>query len=103
MVGLPYESMRSAFDTMHAFENLYRVYNDPSRRGDRNRTQYRLSSYPIVGDYLRSRDSERYLTDYMNQRGLSWDDVKYPSLLKGSTLGYRTFETSMKSLERLYR
>lgn len=102
MPGLPYEMLRSSFDSMHAFQNLYNVYTDPSKRGYRNRTDYRLSSYPIVGDYIRNRDSEKYITDYMNNRGLTWDDVKYPGLLKGSNLGYGTFKTSIKAVERLY-
>lgn len=102
MVGLPYESMRSAFDSMHAFQNLYNMYNDPSKKGERNRTEYRLSSYPIIGDYLRNRDAERYITDYMQNRNLTWADVKYPALLKGATVGYGTFKTSISSVKRLY-
>lgn len=102
MPGTPYQMLRSSMDSMHAFQNLYNVYNDPSKKGYRNQLEYRFSSYPIVGDYIRNRDAEKYLSDYMRNRNLTWDDVKYPGLLKGSTLGYNTYKTSIKAVKRLY-
>ena len=42
-----------------------------------------LAGLPIIGDLLRSRDNMRYMDDYMENTGLSWDDIKYPTRLQG--------------------
>lgn len=51
---------------------------------ERNRWQYEVSKFPIVGDYYRWRDLDAFFADYMRNRDLSWADMKYPSMAQGS-------------------
>lgn len=41
--------------------------------------QTTVAGLPIIGDIYRSYDNMRYMEDYINNRGLSWDDIKYPT------------------------
>jgi hypothetical protein len=61
-----------------------------------------IAGIPIIGDIYRSYDNMRYMEDYINNRGLSWDDIKYPTRTQGmqgfgSTLNYLS-----KNIYRLY-
>lgn len=66
--------------------------------------RYALSNYPFIGDLLRVYDTNQKTIDYMRNRGISWDDVKYPSLLGGGT--YSSIMSlpmdTMSSLEHMY-
>lgn len=53
-------------------------------KGDRNHWRYEMSGVPIFGDFIRAQDMHRSLYDYMENYGISWDEVKYPSLLPGA-------------------
>ena len=61
-----------------------------------------VAGLPIIGDIYRSYDNMRFMEDYLNNRGLSWDDIKYPTRTQGmqgfgSTLNYLS-----KNIYRLY-
>lgn len=45
--------------------------------------RYQLSRTPILGDFMRASDQEKYYRDYFRNTGLKWSDVKYPALLGG--------------------
>lgn len=69
----------------------------------RNWAGYIGSSMPILGDFIRSRDNWNYINDYLDNRGLSWSDVKYPSRVVGaSTSGYGLNFVS-SNIENLYK
>lgn len=72
--------------------------------GDIKETISMLSNVPLLGDYFRMSDQMQSTADYMENRGLSWDKVKYPALLnngQGSmTNGVRFIS---RNIERLYR
>lgn len=64
--------------------------------------QTTVAGLPIIGDIYRSYDNMRYMEDYINNRGLSWDDIKYPTRTQGmqgfgSALNYLS-----KNIYRLY-
>lgn len=64
--------------------------------------QTTVAGLPIIGDIYRSYDNMRYMEDYIRNRGLSWDDIKYPTRTQGmqgigSTLNYLS-----KNIYRLY-
>lgn len=69
-----------------------------------NQFRYGLSNVPFIGDLVRIYDANQSTNDYMRNRGISWDSVKYPSLLHGG--GYSSLMTlpsdMMSSMERLY-
>lgn len=66
--------------------------------------RYALSNYPFIGDLLRVYDTTQKMSDYMGNRGISWDDVKYPSLLRGGTYSSLMSLPSdtMFSVEKMY-
>lgn len=69
----------------------------------RNWAGYIASGLPVVGGFIRSRDNWNYINDYMENRGLSWSDVKYPSRVVGaSTSGYGLNFVS-SNIENLYK
>ena len=45
--------------------------------------RYQISRLPIVGDFYRASDQEKYYNDYLRNTRQTWDDVKYPALLGG--------------------
>lgn len=50
----------------------------------KNRYKYEVSSLPFVGSYYKWQDMSNYWQDYMDAKGLSWADVKYPTMMMGS-------------------
>ena len=89
------------------------VYEDPTAKalhqvfgsgGDpalRNQFLYFVSGIPIVGDLARSYDNWSYLNDYMENRGITWDQIKYPTRLGSSYSAVPSFVSS--NIKRLYR
>lgn len=68
-------------------------------------TRYELSALPGVGDFFRAMDQKKYWSDYFHNTGMSWDDVLYPSLMKGERAidaGMSAYRVS-RNLFRLYR
>jgi len=61
---------------------------------------------PFYGAYKHATDSMRYMDDYIRNRGLSWDNIKYPTMTVGwqgmQRLGSATVELS-KNILKLYR
>lgn len=60
------------------------------------------SGLPIVGGMFSTIDNARYYSDYMNNRGLAWHDVKYPARLNAGGYG-STLSFVSKNIEKLYR
>lgn len=68
----------------------------------RNQARYFASGLPGIGPIVKAQDNWNYINDYMSNRGLSWDDVKYASRLGNSgSGGILSFVSS--NIERLYR
>lgn len=67
--------------------------------------RYELSKAPVIGDFYRALDQKKYYSDYLRNRGMTWNDVKYPALLGGEGAigaGMSAFRVS-RNLFRLYR
>lgn len=90
------------------------VYEDPTAKalrqvfggeGDpalRNQARYFASGLPGIGPIIQAQDNWRYINDYMENRGLSWSDVRYASRLGNSGVGgIMSFVSS--NIERLYK
>lgn len=68
-----------------------------------SRTKFYFADFPIVGSIVRATDQSSYYSDYMSNRGLSWSDAKYPTLMRGSGgVGAGTNFVS-SNIEKLYR
>lgn len=63
------------------WNNHVRYWKDP---GFRNKFAYNMSGVPILGDLYRWEDNNRFWNDYMQNYGLDWSDVKYPTHLPGN-------------------
>lgn len=84
-----------------AVRNLMNIYDDMDGKY-RYMVKTTVAGIPIIGDIYRSYDNMRYMEDYLNNRGISWDDIKYPTRTQGmqgvgSTLNYLS-----KNIYRLY-
>ena len=77
---------------------------NPDYSDNLNQLRYGLSNLPYIGDVLRAYDNVQKTKDYLYNRGISWDDVKYPSLLNGGvTSSMATMPSEMLSaVEKLY-
>lgn len=62
-----------------------------------------MSSLPIFGSLYKGLDNMAYMEDYMDNRGLNWGDIKYPSRTVGAqgVAGAVSFVSS--NIERLYK
>lgn len=77
------------------------LYGSDTVSGWFNQAQYFATGLPIIGDILHSADNYRYISDYLDNRGMSWSDVKYPSRIPGQSYGsVLSFVSS--NIERLY-
>lgn len=63
--------------------SLFDERNDIIPKGLNNQLRLFLSGAPIVGGMVRSEDNWNYINDYLNNRGIDWSDVKYPSRTVG--------------------
>lgn len=61
-----------------------------------------VAGIPIIGDIYRSYDNMRYMEDYLNNRGISWDDIKYPTRTQGMQGVGSTVNYLSKNIYRLY-
>lgn len=72
-----------------------------------NRVKYELADLPVLGWYWRLQDNRRFIEDYLRNRGLTWDDIKYPTRVTGSGGFYSGVHGSMNFISnnvlRLYR
>lgn len=82
-------------------------YEDTTDRFLDGRQKYYFESFlgglPVIGAYFTARDKVRYMEDYMRNRGLSWDDIKYPTMTVGysGVSGLTNFVSN--NIARLYR
>lgn len=53
-------------------------------RADKNKLEYSMSQVPILGGVITARDNWNYVNDYMRNTGNSWDDMPYPSMVRGA-------------------
>ncbi len=58
---------------------LFDESRDIIPRGVNNQLRGILSGAPVIGGIIRSEDNWNYYNDYLNNRGMSWDDVRYPA------------------------
>lgn len=66
--------------------------------------RYATRDVPILGDFYKAIDNWNYANDYLNNRNLSWMDVKYPTKAFGGSGGvYGAVQPTLKSLEDLYK
>lgn len=89
----------------HALDMLFGDAN-------KNRWRYDVAKMPFIGTYYRGVDQRNYWNDYMANRGLSWADAKYPTMMPGagsvgaSAMGDimgSAFMGRSKTLDRLYQ
>lgn len=94
----------SGFGSLNMDTSDYGIFSDPYFR-------WQLSRAPIVGDFYRAMDQQKFYNDYLKNTGMSWKDIKYPALLGGQNAfgagvnsGY-TIGGAMisRNLLRLYR
>lgn len=67
------------------------------------KTKFYFADVPFVGSVVRAFDQSNYYSDYMRNRGLSWSDVQYPSLMRGSGGVGSGLNFVSSNIERLYR
>lgn len=71
-----------------------------------NYAKWMGADIPIIGYFFRTDDLTKYWNDYMKNTGLTWADVKYPTMLRGAGMysgaaGSLNFLSS--NVTRLYR
>lgn len=78
------------------------VYDTSSFNDDGwNALRYLVGDVGIFGiKPFKMYDEYNYMSDYLKNRGLSWSDMKYPSLAPKSGSG---LHVSVHALERLYK
>lgn len=77
----------------------WRMFQD---QGLRNRFKYVSADTPI-GYLEKMYENYQAMNDYLDNRGISWSDVKYPALMKGAgQTGYQMWQSDYKALDRLY-
>lgn len=74
---------------------------------NRKRAISQLSGFPIIGDILKGMDAYQQNEDYLQNRGINWEDAKYPALLNtGSSYTINALRGGTnfvsKNVERLY-
>ena len=79
----------------------YRIYKDMDAK-----YQYMVKTLvaglPVIGDLYRSYDNMRYMQDYIDNRGLSWSDIKYPTRTQGMQGVGSVLNYVSRNIERLY-
>lgn len=66
------------------------------------------SGLPVIGDLLKASDQYNYTQDYLDNRGMSWEQLKYPALVNvgggGFVSGLRSGSQYVsRNIERLYK
>lgn len=67
------------------------------------KTKFYFADVPVVGSVVRAFDQSNYYSDYMRNRGLSWSDAQYPSLMRGSGGVGAGMSFVSSNIEKLYR
>nr|WCR62180.1 MAG: hypothetical protein [Smacoviridae sp.] len=75
----------------------------------RNEWKWNVASLPFIGDFYKWQDANNYWSDYFANRGMSWSDALYPTMMKGAgagagaiARGADTVLSKSKTLGRLY-
>lgn len=69
---------------------------------DWNAVRYLFGDVGIFGfKPFKMYDEFNFMNDYLKNRGLSWSDIKYPSIAPKSGSG--NWKVSTKAVERLYK
>lgn len=68
----------SGFGKLNMDSSDYGFLSDPYVR-------WQMSQVPFVGGFLKAMDQQKFYSDYLRNRGMTWRDVKYPALLGGQT------------------
>ena len=84
-----------------AVRSLMSIYDNMDGKY-RYMLQTTVAGIPIIGDIYRSYDNMRYMEDYMTNRGISWDDIKYPTRTQGMQGVGATLNYLSKNIYRLY-
>lgn len=94
---------------VHNVFNLWQAYkNNATAMGVSPKDAYwsynLASGIPVIGDFLRASDSSNAMADYMRNRGLDWNDIKYPTRTLGNGVsGYTSGILSIsRNISRLY-
>lgn len=93
-----FQSVRNIADIYYG---VPRVIDKWNTKGGQNEIRYKMSGLPIVKDLMVYEDNMQRMNDYLKNRGLSWEDVKYPSLLSGAGTGGR-LAYDMVAISKLY-
>lgn len=93
---------RNVENMVNLYYGLPRVVDKWNSKGGQNEIRYKMSGLPFIKDIMVYEDSMKRINDYMENRGLSWEDVKYPALLAGAGTGGRLI-SDVASVARLYR
>lgn len=82
---------------------LYNTYKDYKNLDAKHKWMVKtfVAGLPVVGDIYRSYENVRYMEDYIENRGLSWN-IKYPTRTAGLQ-GVGSFVNYVsRNVERLY-
>lgn len=80
----------------------------------KDESQYRLQEFLYGFDptglyrgFVDQRDLSNYWNDYLRHTGMSWNDVKYPSFMRGYGMSGTYYRSTLnfvsKNVDRLYR
>ena len=82
--------------------DLYDINIDFDEDKVRYMAKTTIAGLPIIGDIYRSYDNMRYMQDYIDNRGLSWSDIKYPTRTQGMQSFGSTVNFMSKNILSLY-
>lgn len=69
---------------------------------DKKEMEFLLSGTPIIGDVLKLRDNYQWMSDYLNNRGMSWGDMKYPGRENAGRSAWSGVNFVSKNIAKLY-
>lgn len=108
-----YENPRNGYQDWH---NRYYEWKRTGGRppsalsqADSNRWKYELAGVPIIGDFIRASDNTQRMNNYLKAHGMTWADVKYPSLAPGAGSSAHAISNTANmfgmtyALKRMYR
>jgi len=97
--------MRRYLSYLAPVTGLINLYGDIYKNLDAKyqyMVQTTVAGLPLIGDLYRSYDNMRYMNDYIENRGLSWEDIKYPTRTQGMQGVGSVLSYVSKNVERLY-
>lgn len=70
---------------------------------DKKEMEFLLSGTPFVGDLLGLRDNYQWMADYLNNRGMTWGDMKYPGRNNYGGSAWSGVNFVSKNIGKLYQ